>query len=58
MGGGRITEIVFQALLNKQIDMHSVQVFDTNPEMLKELKQQFPEIHANDSCESAVKLTV
>lgn len=55
IGGGRITKIVLQALANKQIELPSVQVCDTNPEVLKALQQQFPKIQPSASCESAAK---
>jgi pyrroline-5-carboxylate reductase len=55
IGGGRITKIVLQALANRQIELSSVQVCDTNPEVLKALLQQFPKIQTTASCESAAK---
>jgi pyrroline-5-carboxylate reductase len=58
VGGGRITKIILQALVNKQIELSSVQVCDTNPEVLKALGNQFPQIQTTDSCESASKQEV
>jgi len=58
IGGGRITRIILQALTNKQIDLSSVQVCDTNPEVLKALGKQFPQIQTTGSCESASKQEV
>jgi len=55
VGGGRITKIILQALTNKQIELSSVHVCDTNPEVLKALGKQFPEIQTTDSCELAAK---
>ena len=55
IGGGRITKIILQALANKQIELSSVQVCDTNPEVLKALQQQFPKIQITDSGELASK---
>ena len=55
IGGGRITRIVLQALANKQIEIPSVQVCDTNPEVLNALQQQFPKIQTTVSCETAAK---
>jgi pyrroline-5-carboxylate reductase len=55
IGGGRITKIVLQALTNKQIEWASVQVCDTNAEVLKELQKKFPEIQTSDSFEAAAK---
>jgi len=53
IGGGRITKIFLQALTNKLIELSSVLVCDTNSEVLKALKKQFPKIQMTDSCESA-----
>lgn len=55
IGGGRITKIVLHALANKQIELSSVQVCDTNPEVLKALQQQFPKIQTAGSGELASK---
>ncbi len=55
IGGGRITKIFLQALANKQIELSSVLVCDTNPEVLNALKKQFPKIQITDSCKLAAK---
>ena len=55
IGGGRITKIVLQAFTNKQIYLPSVQVCDTNPEVLKALQQKFPKIQTTGSCELTAK---
>ena len=55
IGGGRITKIVLQALTNRQIEWASVQVCDTNVEVLKDLQKKFPEIKITTSCELAAK---
>jgi len=55
IGGGRITKIVLQALANKQIGLPAVQVCDPNPEVLKALQNQFPNIQTTDSCELAAR---
>ena len=55
IGGGRITKIFLQALANKQIELSSVLVCDTNTEVLKALKKQFPKIQMTDSCGLAAK---
>jgi pyrroline-5-carboxylate reductase len=55
IGGGRITKIFLQAMANKQIELSSVLVCDTNLEVLKALKKQFPKIQMTDSCELAAK---
>lgn len=49
IGGGRITRIFLQALYNKQIDLSYVIVCDTNLQVLKSLKEQFPKIQITDS---------
>lgn len=53
IGGGRITKIFLQAMSNKQIELSSVLVSDTNSEVLNALKKQFPTIQTTDSCELA-----
>jgi pyrroline-5-carboxylate reductase len=55
IGGGRITKIFLQALVNKQIKLSSVLVCDTNTEVLNALKKQFPKIQITDSCELVAK---
>lgn len=55
IGGGRITKIILQALTNKQIELSSVHVCDTNSEVLDALKKQFPKIQKTDSCELAAE---
>ncbi len=55
IGGGRITKIILQALANKQIELSSVWVCDTDPEVLEALGKQFPEVQMTDSCELAAK---
>lgn len=55
IGGGRITKIFLQALTNKQIELSSVLVCDTNAEVLNALKMQFPKIQLTDSCELAAE---
>jgi pyrroline-5-carboxylate reductase len=55
IGGGRITKIFLQAMANKQIDFKSIVVCETNSEVLKALKNQFPKIQMSDSCELTAK---
>ena len=55
IGGGRITKIILQAMVNKQIELSSVRVCDINSEILNALKKQFPGIQVTDSCELAAK---
>ena len=53
IGGGRITRIFLQAFANKKADFQSIIVFDTNAEVLKALKQQFPKIKAAENLRQA-----
>ena len=53
IGGGRITRIFLEALTNGKFDIQSVVVFDTNPEVLKLLKQQYPNIIIAETAEEA-----
>lgn len=55
IGGGRVTNIILQALANKQIKLSSVLVCDTNSEVLNALKKKFPEIQVTDSSVLAAK---
>jgi pyrroline-5-carboxylate reductase len=55
IGGGRITKIFLQALANKQVELSSVLVCDTNTVVLNALKKQFPKIQMTDSCELTAK---
>jgi pyrroline-5-carboxylate reductase len=52
IGGGRITRIFLQAFKNKSYQLQPV-VYDTNPEVLKMLKQQFPDIETVSSPDKA-----
>jgi len=49
IGGGRVTRIFLRAFANKKAEFKSVVVYDTNPEVLKSLKKQFPEIGVAES---------
>ncbi len=42
IGGGRVTRIFLQAFANNKTEFKSVNVFDTNAEVLNALKKQFP----------------
>lgn len=53
IGGGRITKIFLQALANKQIELSSVLVCDSNSEVLNALKKQFSAIQITDTCQLA-----
>jgi len=49
IGGGRVTKIFLQAFANKNAEFKSVSVYDTNPEVLAALKNQFPAISIVDA---------
>ena len=49
IGGGRVTKILLQGFKNKNIKFEKVVVTDTNPEVLANLKKQFPEIESADA---------
>ncbi len=49
IGGGRVTRILLQGFRNKDIRFGKVMVADTNPEVLVNLKKQFPEIESSDA---------
>jgi len=49
VGGGRITRIILQALINKKALPESVEVYEPNAENLKTLQTEFPEVSAADS---------
>ena len=55
IGGGRITRIFLQAFTNKKVIFESISVFDTNPEILQDLKQKFPFIQILDSASEAAR---
>lgn len=58
IGGGRITKIFLQALSNKQIDLSSVLVCDTNSDVLNALKAKFPAIQTTESCTETAKQAI
>jgi len=49
IGGGRITRIILQAFTNARIGFDKIAVYDTNPDVLTALKNQFSEIQVYDS---------
>jgi pyrroline-5-carboxylate reductase len=49
IGGGRVTRILLQGFKNKKVKFGKVLVADTNPEVLANLKKQFPEVEATDA---------
>ncbi|HUS86489.1 MAG TPA: NAD(P)-binding domain-containing protein [Bacteroidales bacterium] len=44
LGGGRITRILLQAFANKNADFRAIVIYDTDPEVLKNLNNRFPYI--------------
>ena len=53
IGGGRVTKILLQGFKNKDVKFEKVVVTDTNPEVLANLKKQFPEIVTSDAKSAA-----
>jgi pyrroline-5-carboxylate reductase len=53
IGGGRVTKILLQGFKNKNVEFEKVLVTDTNPEVLANLKKQFPEIESTDAKSAA-----
>jgi pyrroline-5-carboxylate reductase len=49
IGGGRVTKILLQGFKNKNVKFKKVVVTDTNPEVLANLKKQFPEVESSDT---------
>ena len=53
IGGGRVTKILLQGFKNKNVLSGKVIVTDTNPEVLANLKKQFPEVELSDAAAAA-----
>ena len=53
IGGGRVTKILLQGFKNKNVEFEKVVVTDTNPEVLVNLKNQFPDIVTADAKSAA-----
>ncbi len=53
IGGGRVTKILLQGFKNKNVEFEKVVVTDTNPEVLLNLKKQFPDIVTADAKSAA-----
>jgi pyrroline-5-carboxylate reductase len=53
IGSGRVTKILLQGFKNKNVKFEKVVVTDTNPEVLANLKKQFPEIETADAKSAA-----
>ena len=49
IGGGRVTKILLQGFTNKNVKFRKIVVTDTNPEVLVNLKKQFPEVEASEA---------
>jgi pyrroline-5-carboxylate reductase len=58
IGGGRITKIILKAFANASTNMDSVVVYDSNPEVLAALKEQFPFIEAGELLHAASQSTL
>lgn len=53
IGGGRVTKILLQGFKNKNVKFGKIVVTDTNPEVLANLRKQFPEVESADAATSA-----
>lgn len=53
IGGGRVTKILLQGFKNKNVKFGKIVVADTNPEVLAQLKKQFPEVESSDAASAA-----
>jgi pyrroline-5-carboxylate reductase len=53
IGGGRVTKIILQGFKNKNVRFKKIVVTDINPEVLANLKKQFPEIESADAKSAA-----
>lgn len=53
IGGGRVTKILLQGFKNKNLKFEKIVVADTNPEVLTNLKKQFPDIVIADAKSAA-----
>jgi pyrroline-5-carboxylate reductase len=53
IGGGRVTKILLQGFRNKNVKFGKIVVTDTNPEVLGNLKKQFPQVESSDAASAA-----
>ena len=53
IGGGRVTKIFLQGFKNKNVQFGKIIVVDTNPEVLTNLKKQFPKVESADALNAA-----
>ncbi len=58
IGGGRTTKIFLNAFTNAEVELQSVVVYDSNPEVLAALKVQFPFIETGELLHAASQPTV
>jgi pyrroline-5-carboxylate reductase len=58
IGGGRITKIFLQSFDSSDIEFSSIVVYDTNPEVVATLVQQFPSIAVAKTPEEAAKQSI
>jgi len=49
LGGGRVTKILLQGFKNKNVTFSKVVIADTNPEVLANLRKQFPEVESGEA---------
>ena len=55
IGGGRITKVMLQAIVNNKTEYKAIVVYDVNPDVSAALKNQFSGIHLADSASEAAK---
>lgn len=53
IGGGRVTKIILQALMNKKVEFESILVYEPNDETAAGLKKRFPEISSSSTLQEA-----
>jgi pyrroline-5-carboxylate reductase len=53
IGGGRVTRIILQALMNKKVEFESILIYEPNDETAVGLKKSFPEITSSSTLQEA-----
>lgn len=53
IGGGRVTKIILQALMNKKVEFESILVYEPNDETAVGLKKSFPDITSSSTLQEA-----
>jgi len=53
IGGGRVTKIILQALMNKKVEFESILVYEPNDKTAAGLKKSFPEITSSSTLQEA-----